>query len=414
MRRTLRLTLEYGSHSLRVRVPNAARVEVVSPKEIPDSAVDLASALESPASGPPLSELLRGSRRVLVIVNDATRLTPTVEMLDAVMPRLEGRDVWCAVATGAHDPPTDDDLEAILGPHLPTLRSRLVVHRARDLAGEPSAVTSYGTPVLVNEAVNEADLVLALTAVEPHYMAGFAGGRKSVVPGLAAYRTIEGNHRLAIREGSEPLRLEGNPLNEDLEEAVDLLDAGVFCVNGVLDGEGTLVHVSCGPPRESLRKAADASENIYAPQVEEHADVAVAAANFPLDRDLYQAQKAIENVAGAVSDGGILILVSRCWDGIGPRHYVETLEDLATDALDPEAVFQSYRLGHHKPVRMARLLKRLQVWGVTEAPPDALRRAMVQPFATLQEALDEAFAIHGGDARVLWAPKASVTVPVLR
>jgi nickel-dependent lactate racemase len=408
----LKLKLGYGTETLTVRVPDSARVQIATPLTLPDSRVDLRAAAEDPVAGAPLPEIVGGAERVLVVVNDATRPTPTPAMLDAVMPFLSDVDVRIAVAAGAHKAPTDDELQSILGRRHVPLEGLTLIHDARGVPGEPLAVTSMGTPVSVNPAVAEADATVALTSVEPHFMAGFTGGRKSLVPGLAAYRTIEMNHRLAIRDGAEPLRLEGNPLNEDLEEAVDLLETDVFCVNAVLDARGHPVHASGGRPRESLRAAAAVAEEVYAPRVDEPADVAVAAANHPLDRDLYQAQKAIENVKGAVRDGGIIILVSRCWDGIGPPHYVETLESLAGGGLDPDHVFQNYRLGHHKPVRMARLLQRVRVWGVTQVPQAALRKAMVEPFSDLQDALDEALRIVGRDACVLWVPMASTTVPV--
>jgi hypothetical protein len=301
---------------------------------------------------------------VLLVVNDHQRPTPTALILSLLDPPLaRWRDVRVLVATGTHAPPSRPELEGILGPEiLRALPERIHVHRADDTDLVQVGTTLRGTPVAVNPLLLERRTVTAVGAVEPHYFAGYTGGRKSLVPGCASRETVRMNHRLALEEGAAPLRLEGNPVHLDLEEALDLVLAartrrGVGSASAV-----TLVHrgervvrLERGPIPGAVERAAPAAAALWAVPVPAGAPVVVTRVDPPLDRDLYQALKAFEHAKGLVTPDGVLILAAACREGVGPPHFGSLLAFLAGGSV-PEGGAAA-PLSLHKVVSLRRYLE---------------------------------------------------------
>jgi len=241
------------------------------------------------------------------------------------------------VATGAHRGPTEQEYRQILGNSYEALRKLCVAHDARreedtvDLGS-----TRNGTPILLNRRLFESDRIIATGSVEPHYFAGFTGGRKAFLPGVAAFRTIEANHKLALSPAARSLALEGNPVHEDMMDALPLIKAPVFSLMTVLDKDQRVAAATAGDLMGSFYAAVDIARLIFCVPVRERSDVVVSVAKFPMDIDLYQSQKAIDNGAVALKDGGTLILVSSCRDGIGDEAYAKLLAqaDSPADAIE--------------------------------------------------------------------------------
>ena len=265
--------------------------------------------------------------------------------------------------------------------------------------------------MLVNALAAKAERILVIGSVEPHYFAGFTGGRKALVPGVAAHATIEQNHALAMSPGAQALALEGNPVHEDMVEAVSLLRGPrMFAIMTVLDRENRVHFAAAGDLEGSFREAAAVAAEFHSVVVPERADVVVAVASPPLDIDLYQSQKAIEHGRLALRDGGVLILVSECREGIGDPVFVEILRGLGPSASPELAGSGPQLLGRHKAARLAAIMGRHRVCAVTSLPPHVLESIGITPCASLQPALDAALAAQP-DARVLVLMAASTTVP---
>ncbi len=382
---------------------------------IRDEAALLGGALEAGDGTPSFREFLQAATgEILVLVNDGTRPTPTAKVLEIIDGDLEGRDVSFLVATGAHRAPTEDDLEQIFGHELRTTYfGRIFAHDARnadDLAFVET--TSRGTPVYVNRRVLQAERLVLINSVEPHYFAGYTGGRKSLFPGVAGFPTIEANHKLALDPAANVLALEGNPVHEDMLECVALLgDLPLYSIQMVLDHQHRLHAVSAGSLPHSFAEAVHHADEHYVVDIDDLYDVVVTVAPYPMDYDLYQSQKAMENGSLALADGGILILVSNCRHGIGD----ETFFNLLAKATTPQAVLRSiggqYVLGYHKAARLAHIALRGEMWGVTGIPPEDLEAAFIRPFPDVQSAVDAALYRKGPSARVLFLMDGSVTVP---
>jgi len=415
----MRIEVPYGGSTQTAELANADRVRILStcaPVGAEHHST-LRQALKHPVGAPPLHEFAGRSQQLVVIVNDATRATPTAQALEFVHHDLANvDDLSLVVATGTHRAPTDDELRNILGGLSDFWMPRAHVHDARDASGLVSVgTTSRGNEVLLNRRVVEADSLLVIGSVEPHYFAGYTGGRKSFLPGVAAYETVERNHALAMEPASRPAALDGNPVHDEMMEAVALM-AGhpVWSVATVSDAEHRIVHAAAGGLNESFGEAVRAARSVFEVPVDCPFDIVVAVAPPPMDRDLYQAHKALEHGNLALREGGIIILVSECAEGIGQTSFAEILEAAATPTDAARVARAEYRLGNHKVARIASMACRAEIWAVTGIDGNRLKSIFMRPFGNLQSALEAALERLGPDARVLVMPDASVTVPVPR
>ncbi len=377
------------------------------------------------ASGEGLEGFLSVARSpLLVVVNDATRPTPSADVLRVLRPGLErwlggGRDrvLSFAVATGTHRAALPQELERIFGADFLAAHSRRVIsHDAKDGSRLVTlGRTRRGTEIRVNALLAEAGSVILINSVEPHYFAGYTGGRKSLFPGLAGYDTVWANHALSMKPGSESLALTGNPVHEDLEDALTVGVAGrqVYSIQLVLDKEHRIGFAAAGALDETFRRAVEVADRQFVLDIARRCEVVVAAAPHPMDCNFYQTNKAIQSGALAVRDGGILIVVSECPFGLGEN---QTLYDMLAAADSPaqaleRADLEEYRLGVQQATRVAGILQRAQIWAVTALPAAQIEAMFMRPFATLQAAVDAALAAQGSGAQVLFLQEASITVP---
>jgi nickel-dependent lactate racemase len=416
---TIHLTLPYGDTLLPLTLPEENFGELLQPPAV--QAVSfregLGQALDHPLETTGLEEFLRDGRSLILVINDETRPTPTGRVLESLYPMISARLKKVLVATGTHGKGSEDGMGRILGEFWPRLRPITVFHdcrREREMVylGE----TSRGTPVRINQEVMMADRILVVGSVEPHYFSGYTGGRKAVVPGLAAYSTIVANHSLAMDPLAGPLRLAGNPVHEDLEEALGLLTVPpVFSIMLVLTPRRDLYAAFAGSLRQTLLRAAEKADEVYTVPFRQKGDVVIAVVFPPLDRDLYQSQKPIEHAKMALKEDGIIILLMACPQGAGNEEF----QRLMLETGDPEKVrhllYGPYRLGHHRLIRNVRFLQQGgRVFGVTQLDPAFLSRTFIRPMAGLQEALDTALEIKGKKALVHVLMDAGHFIPKFR
>jgi len=382
-------------------------VEIVSPRSRPQDEDSIARSLLCPSASTDLASFLADKRKILVVVNDHTRPTPTKTVLRNL--DLKGLDVTTIVATGAHQPPSRLELTKLFGGAFPPYGGRLVIHDSRDYSSMTHiGETIRGTELFFNSHLFGVDGIIVIGSVEPHYFAGFTGGRKFLLPGLAGFKSIERNHSLALNETARILSLEGNPVHEDFAEALNIFDRydDIFSIQVVLNSEHKVCFTSSGDITQSFMNAVKWAKDVYVASIEHKADVVVSIVKPPMDLDLYQAQKAIENAKLALNDQGILILVSSCYDGIGDRGFYEFL------ASRKEISKEGYRLGYQKATRLKELQKKVSVWAVTDLPSDVLTAISIKPYRDIQKALDDTIGVKGNGSRVLTILDGTVTVPI--
>jgi len=414
----LYIDVPWDTASVPVKVERERLGDIIESKtvKVRDEAALLRGILA--ASDPPFREFLDQSDGSKVfIVNDATRPTPTHKVIQVIQSDLEERDISFLVATGAHRPPGESELEEIFGREVREhFLEKIFSHDSRD---ERQLVnmgrTSRGTPIWMNRMVAEADQLVLLNSVEPHYFAGYTGGRKSLFPGVAGFETIQTNHKMALSPQASNLALADNPVHEDMMEAVEVFaDKPIYSLQMVLDRQHRIHSAHAGSLKHSFQDAVIHADDHYVVEIDHRFDVVVTVAPYPMDYDLYQSQKALENGAMALKENGVLILVSSCRHGIGDETFFNLLADASTPAQVLERVKGEYVLGYHKAARMAHIADRNEMWGVTNIPDEDMEAAFMRPFPTVQKAVDSAVNRKGPEARVLFLMDGSLTVPRIR
>ncbi len=383
--------------------------------EIGNENENIKAAIQAPINSKSFTDFLSDAKKVLVIVNDATRPTPTKKILEFIFDDLKQTDYNFIIATGAHRGPSEEEYVQIFGDYYPQVKDRIIVHDARKseemvYLGD----SSNGTPMNVNKAGVEADKIIIISSVEPHYFAGYTGGRKSFLPGIAGYDTITANHKLALVPEAKALALEGNPVHEDMIDAIKTVKQEIFSIMTVLDKHHKVYATCCGHIHDSFYAAIDQANEVFAAPLKEKADIVVSVVKFPQDIDLYQAQKGIDNAKLALKENGIMILVAKCRCGIGGKAFADLLgsSDTPQGALD--TIEKGYVLGYHKAAKMAEIGLWAQMWGVTDVEPEQMSKLFIKPFSKLQAALDAAIEEKGKDASVLFLMDGGLTVPLVQ
>jgi nickel-dependent lactate racemase len=414
------IDIPYGpDRNIPLEIPDANLPVVVRPLEFPsvDQSGVVLRALEQPFNSRRFKDFLGAGREALVIVNDASRPTPTALILGLLgdLARDFSRLTFL-VATGIHRPPDRRDLSFIFGPHSQAFSDRIFIHDGgREEETVKLGTTQRGTEVMLNTRAVKAKKIICVSSVEPHYFAGYTGGRKSFLPGIAARKSIEQNHRHALDTGARLLALRGNPVHEDMTESLKFLaDKEIFSVQTVLDRERKIFACAAGHVRGSFSRAVHHARKAYCRPISARADIVVAVARYPMDIDLYQSQKAVENGKLALRKGGILILVSPCRDGIGDRVFYDRLTAFKNPAALLKTAAERYQLGFHKSVKFAELMTKADIWAVTGLPDKELEAIFIRPFNRLQHALDAALKKKGSRAKVLVLLDGSVTVPIVQ
>jgi nickel-dependent lactate racemase len=364
-----------------------------------------------------------------VVVPDATRATFVRAMVGGVTEYLaaaglEGDDVQILIAGGLHRPPTVSELAQLLGPAAG--RFPITVHDADDPALVTSSPTRRRTPVLLSRHLHEAGTVVLLGGITPHYFAGWTGGLKGIVPGAAGRVTVTANHRLAVdasrpgglHPGCREGNLRGNPVAADFVEAASRAPAP-FLVNVVLGREGEPRAVVTGTAREAHAAGVALARRAIGVALRRYPVVLVAAGHPGRERDWIQAHKFIRQGARCVRDGGTLVALAACADGIGSATLLDWF-DLPPATL-PAAVAARYTLHAHTALAIRALTRRIRVVLVSDLAPPLVERMGLVPAGSLGEALATAAAgtrtrspsgAARAAARALAIPRAGSLLPL--
>lgn len=371
----------------------------------------------------PVVRNIRPGESVVVVISDQTRKTGCASVLPGLLAgwRQEGirpADLMLAVACGSHRGPTAAELEALVGGAavLAGFGGGVQVHDAFRSPCRTLGTTQRGTPVAVNAAVLAARAMVTIGSVTPHYFAGFTGGRKSIVPGLAAAATIAANHSLAIdfaaggfRAGVELGRLVGNPLAEDLAEAAAFVPVR-SAVQTVLDGQGALIGCFAGELGAAHTAACQLARDAFFCPLAEKADIVLASAGPA--RNWLQSHKALVNASRAVTAGGVIVLMAPCQEGLGSESLCRWLAKGSVAGI-LAGVREAADI--NAQTALSTRLRGRQAVLVSEMPAEQVTAMGMTPVATIAQALGTAAArLAGAKARpwrVLPMPEAWLTVP---
>ena len=388
------------------------------------------AAVRCPIASQPLQKVVRKGDKVAVIVSDVTRLVRTAEFLPVIISEINAagvpdEDITIIVATGTHRAHTHDEDIAVCGKDIV---KRIKIHQHDSRNNEELTdlgVTSFGTPILIDSYVAEADKVIITGAVSLHPMAGFGGGRKAVMPGVSGHATIMHNHAIALApkvgDGCNPLcetgLLEGNPLHEDMVEVTKKLDPA-FLVNMVFTPEGKLHEVVAGHWYKAWEKGCKDLVAMAGVPIKELADVVFASAGgSPKDMNLYQSCKAHMNAVFAVKKGGIMILTLECPDIKEPAIFTDWFSK--SDVLQFEKdVRADFSIPAFVAFKTRCIVNSLTTYLVTKPENfEFVRQTGLIPVASLEEAwllTQQELAKQGkDDYKITIMGHASATMPVL-
>lgn len=324
------IRIPYGKGFQTLHVPEERLAAVIDAKHPEGTGEDqteiVRSALENPVGSPRLREMVQDKKKILIISSDHTRPVPSRITMPLLLEEIrEGNpdaEITILIATGMHRPTTEEEIRARYGEKIAS-RERIVVHRAKEM----EQMAFFGTlpsggELWLNRLVKEADLVLSEGFIEPHFFAGFSGGRKSILPGVASAKTVLYNHNARFirdplaRQGS----LDGNPIHRDMLFAAQA--AGLaFILNVIIDAEKKVIAAFAGDPEQAHRTGCRRCEEMsrVKPEI---ADIAVSSnGGYPLDQNVYQSVKGMTAAEACVRQDGVIIMNAALGDGHGGEDF---------------------------------------------------------------------------------------------
>jgi lactate racemase len=413
--------LGYGRDSISFEY-DPAQFDLLSPNYTSQPLTDgeIGVAIDKPIGSPPLEDIIESGDSVLIVVSDATRATASAQIVNLLVRRLiqtgiPPHEIAIIFATGIHRRVRDEEKAELLTPFI-AQRIRTIDHDANDasnlirLADESVGETS----IEVNRALKDFSKVILTGAVGFHYFAGFSGGRKSICPGLAGARTIEATHMLAMdferggrRAGVASGSLKGNAVSEECERVAALINPA-FLVNAFVDERGRPEEIFSGDWRAAHARACEAYAASHSQRVDEkRAVVIVSCGGAPYDINMIQAHKAFEMAAHACRDGGTIILLAECTDGLGRPDFLKWFESEDSRALEAR-LRDGYEVNGQTAWALLTKAERFRVHMVTKLPDDDVRRMRMIPSRSMAEAVSTVSA----NATGYILPRGAALLPV--
>ena len=414
----MKLRFGFGTAFQEVDVPDENLIGELHANEVPvglTGEAEVERALKTPIGSPRLRDIVHRGETVAIVTSDITRPMPTAKVMPALLDELYAggvrpEDITLVFALGSHRRQTDEEKRRLAGE-----RAWNEIHCADSDPEDcvPFGTTSRGTPVDITRVVAEADRRICLGNIEYHYFAGYSGGAKAIMPGVSTRAAIQANHSRMVQPECCAGALETNPLRMDIEEAGAMVGID-FILNVVLSEHKEILCAVAGDAVKAHREGCRFLDRLYRKELAAAADIVlVSQGGAPKDLNLYQTQKALDNAKHAVKDGGIIILIGSCKEGLGERTFEEWMTTAPNARALIERIGREFKLGGHKAAAIAMVLERAEVDLVSELDDDFVRSIFLEPYKSAQEALDHAFVKLGSNAKVLAMPYGGSTLPAV-
>ena len=408
-----------GSQSLTFDEERFSILVAAAGTDHPLSDAEIGAALDAPIQSPAIEEIFAPGDTTLIVVSDATRATASAQIINLLARRLiqsgiAPSDLALIFATGIHRAVTVEEKKELLTPFV-FQRLKTIDHNARDSAqiihlGE----TRAGTPVEVNRALKDYAHVIITGAIGFHYFAGFSGGRKSICPGLASARTVEATHMLALdfenggrRIGVGTGLLDGNAVHEECERIAELINP-TFSINTEVDERGRAVRVYAGDWRAAHRRGCEEYLQNHSLKIAAKRDVVVASCGgSPWDINLIQAHKALDMAAQACNDGGTIILLAECADGLGRSDFLKWFAEENSHALEAR-LREAYEVNGQTAWSLLTKTERHRVHLISGLADEDVRLMRMEPAQTV----DDAFADLDPTVEGYILPRGAALLPI--
>jgi nickel-dependent lactate racemase len=414
----MRLEMRYGTGTLPIEIPdkNVAKVlEISDSIPLPDEDGAVREAIAQPIASSPLAEIAKGRESACIVISDITRPVPNKVILPPMLETLEASDIprdqiTILIATGIHRPNNSEELEIMVGRDIME-RYRIVNHFSQKLETHTYlGRTENGTPVHIDKTYLESDLKVITGLIEPHLMAGYSGGRKAICPGIASIETMKVMHGPELMEHPKSAVgiLEGNPFHIEATEIA--LMAGIdFNLNVAIDKDRQITGVFAGDMVESHRVGAQFVEKHARVTLPTAADaVVVSSAGYPLDATFYQAVKGLLTAVEIVKQGGSILLVAACSEGIGSKPFTDLI--FKTDDLTAfvQGLYNpaNFVIDQWQLEELAKVARKADIYFYTDGIPYHQRaKLFVHPLKSAQEGIEELLIRYGTDAQIAVIPE---------
>ncbi|EAX48751.1 conserved hypothetical protein [Thermosinus carboxydivorans Nor1] len=420
----IKVTLPYGRETVEVIIPRKNLIGVYSPKDVAavaDVKQEVIRAVNNPIGTKPLRELVKGAKKVVIVADDNTRLTPTDKIIPVLLDEMNAagikdEQVTVIIALGTHRFMNNEEILAKFGEET----VKRVAIKNHDFKNPEALIdlgkTPNGTSVWVNREAYEADFKIGVGSIVPHHIPGFAGGAKIVQPGISGEQTTAETHLLSVRAPRSYLGVEDNPVRRELNMIARQIGMNTI-FNTVLNRHGEVVGAFFGDLEEAFQAGVKLSKEVYAVEIPEEADI-VLSSSHPCDLEFWQAHKTLYPSDLAVKAGGTIIVVTPCYEGVAVTH---------ADILDitPYSSQALWKLVTEKKladevaaalaIAWAQVKEREDVYIVSHgiSEDDAVKLGF-KPFANVQAAVDAALAKYGENAKITVLTHAPDMLPIIR
>ena len=416
------MKLKYGRKDLEFEIESSRVLDVLKADEkdgLKDPLAAVKTSLKEPLGTASLAELLAAEtiNDLVIIVNDVTRYTPYKYILPPLLKTIseagiKKEQVTFIVATGVHSPHSAEQNKEIFGEEINNNYN--FIHHDCDQDLVNLGKLSSGNQLKINKKVVEADFLITTGVILPHYMAGFSGGRKSILPGVAGRETIENNHAMMVEVIEAEPALENNPISQEMFEAAEKVGVD-FILNVVTNSSREIVQVCAGDYRQAWEAGIDQSAAMYHLPLAEKAEAAVVSSGgFPRDINIYQAQKALDHADHAVKKGGTIIWVAECSEGYGEERFQKWMDQAKTPEDNIDRIKKKFLLGGHKAFAISKVAAEKEIILISNLSQKQTENIFSKKMKTIQDAVDYLEDKYQGDYLAYIMPQGSLTVPVIK
>ncbi len=418
------IKLPYGKEFLEIdeKILNATVLMSKEVNRIENIKLELINKIENPIKSKPLSKIISKAKKMLLLVPDKTRAFPSKMILPIFLESIGRNDIEIKIliATGLHKPHTINELREILGDKILN-EYEVKCHDAEDYNQiiRLNKKTRFGTPIEVNNEIFNNELVIGFGLIEPHFFAGYSGGRKIILPGIASSKAIYCNHSFKMIEHPYARYgyLNGNPIHEDMIEFMNKTKLD-FIVNVTIDKNKNITGIFCGNPIEAHIRGVEFLNSYVKVPVNKTFDIVITTnGGYPLDRNLYQAVKGMATGELIVNRNGVIIIASECIDGLGGH---DEFYNMFLETKNPIKVLE--KIKREEPIKdqweaqvLARILMKARIIVVSKMKQSIIEDMLMIPASTIDEAINEAIKIINKDKpKVAIAPEGPYIIPEIK
>lgn len=410
--------LGFGKSTVALDIPDRNLAGILTPNEITlhlSGEAEVRRALAEPIGTPVIGAIVRPGEKIAIITSDITRPMPSKVVLPPLLAELYAagirpEDIIIAFGLGSHRRHTEQEMRYLVGDPVYDSVRCLDLDTADCV---PIGHTRFATRVDVYRPVVEADRRICLGNIEFHYFAGYSGGAKAIMPGVCTHDAIQQNHSRMVQPEARAGTIDDNPVRQDIDDVLNLISVD-FIVNVVLDEKKLIVKAVAGHPIAAHRVGCAFLDQLYKCRLPRQADIVIVSpGGYPKDINMYQAQKALDNARHAVREGGIIIWVASCKEGLGEPCFEHWMTHY-TPSFMVEEIARNFELGGHKAAAIAMVLQKSRIFLVSDLDPAFVSAVHLEPFATADSALQAAMAALGPAASVVVMPYGGSTLPEIQ